>query len=340
MATKAFITGVAGHALTSDEQFFLREHDPWGLIVFARNIDTPDQVRALTASFRETVGRADAPVLVDQEGGRVQRLRPPHWTNYPSATAVCALYDTAPEKAHRAAWLMGRLHAFDLLPLGLTVNCLPVLDVPVAGSSNVIGDRAWGTEPEQVAKLGTAQAAGLMAGGVMPVMKHMPGHGRGMVDSHYDLPVVDASLEDLKARDFVPFCGQDHIKMAMTGHLIFTAIDPDNPATTSKAVLEDIMRSHMGFDGLIMTDDLSMNALSGDFADRCHASFAAGCDVVLHCNGEMEEMLAVAKATPALSGKALDRAQDALIGTGAADGLSEKDCREEFAELTAGFVAA
>ncbi|MEL6734738.1 MAG: beta-N-acetylhexosaminidase [Pseudomonadota bacterium] len=340
MTTKAFITGVAGHALTSEERSFLREHDPWGLIVFARNIDTPDQVRALTNSFRETVERADAPVLIDQEGGRVQRLRPPNWTNYPSATSVSALYDTEPEKARRAAWLMGRLHAFDLLPLGLTINCLPVLDVPVAGSSNVIGDRAWGTQPDQVAKLGAAQAAGLMAGGVMPVMKHMPGHGRGMVDSHYDLPVVDASMDELKARDFAPFCGQDAIKMAMTAHIIFTAIDSHNPATTSKSVVERVMRTHTGFDGLIMTDDLSMRALSGDFADRCHASFAAGCDVVLHCNGVMEEMLAVAKATPALAGRALERAKHALTAVGAADDLSETACREEFAELTAGLAVA
>lgn len=340
MTVKAFITGVSGQSLSADEVAFLREHRPWGLILFARNIETPEQVIALNASFRDAVERENAPVLVDQEGGRVQRLRPPHWTNYPAAASVAALYSVDRDAAMRAAWLMGRLHAFDLLPLGFTVDCLPVLDVPVEGSSNVIGDRAWGSEPEQVAALGRAQAAGLMAGGVMPVMKHMPGHGRGMVDSHLDLPVVDTPLDDLMNHDFAPFRDHSDIPMAMTGHLIFTALDADNPATTSKIVVDRIMRGHMGFDGLIMTDDLSMHALSGDFADRCHASFAAGCDVVLHCNGVMEEMLQVAQATPVLADKALERATSALTGVGLVDDVSENACRAEFDDLVSRLPSA
>jgi len=340
MTVKAFITGVSGQSLSADEVAFLREHRPWGLILFARNIDTPEQVIALNASFRDAVERENAPVLVDQEGGRVQRLRPPHWTNYPAAASVAALYSVDRDAAMRAAWLMGRLHAFDLLPLGFTVDCLPVLDVPVEGSSNVIGDRAWGNEPEQVAALGRAQAAGLMAGGVMPVMKHMPGHGRGMVDSHLDMPVVDTPLDDLMNHDFAPFRDHSDIPMAMTGHLIFTALDADNPATTSKIVVDRIMRGHMGFDGLIMTDDLSMHALSGDFADRCHASFAAGCDIVLHCNGVMEEMLQVAQATPVLADKALERATNALTGVGLVDDVSENACRAEFDDLVSRLPSA
>jgi beta-N-acetylhexosaminidase len=268
-------------------------------------------VRRLVDDLRDTVGRADAPVLIDQEGGRVQRLGPPHWRRYPPGAAYAAAGD--PEATTR---LGARLMAHDLRDLGITVDCLPVLDVPAPDGHEVIGDRAYGRTPEAVARLGRAAAEGLLAGGVLPVVKHMPGHGRAKADSHKALPVVTAGWDELEGRDFAPFKALADLPMAMSAHVVYTAIDPDRPATTSRAVLDRVIRGAIGFDGLVMTDDLSMQALSGGFDARAAAALDAGCDVVLHCNGDMDEMAAVVAGVRPLAGRSADRAQAALSRLG------------------------
>lgn len=311
MSTRAFISGCKGPALHDDERRFLSDAKPWGLILFKRNIGTPADVLALTTEFRALVGRSDAPVLIDQEGGRVQRMGPPHWAAYPAAARFEALPLDVARKTELVR-LSARLMAHDLKACGIDVDCLPVLDVPAPGGHNVIGDRAYGATPETVARLGGAAAAGLMAGGVLPVMKHVPGHGRAGADSHLELPTVSASLAELEAADFVPFQALAHLPMAMTAHVVYTAIDPSGPATTSRKVVEQIIRGAIGFDGLLMSDDLSMKALSGSFTDKCQALFAAGVDIALHCSGNLDEGREVAAATPFLTGKAEDRARAAL----------------------------
>ncbi len=333
MTAKAMIAGLSGLTLNDSERAFFNSENPWGFILFARNVDTPGQVTDLCASLRECVGRPDAPILVDQEGGRVQRLRAPHWEKYPAGASLGGIFQIDPEKGKRAAWLLSRLHAFDLLRLGITVDCLPVLDVPQPGGHDVIGDRALGATPDQVSALGLPACEGLMAGGVMPVIKHIPGHGRAMADSHKELPVVTTPRDELEATDFPPFAALSSMPMAMTAHVVYTALDADNPATTSPKIIDEVIRAQMGFDGLLMSDDVSMEALSGDFADRTRAIFAAGCDIVLHCNGEMAQTQAVASSTPVLADKALERATRALQGIGETDTSNEAACRAEFAEL-------
>jgi beta-N-acetylhexosaminidase len=327
--SKAMIMGLAGQALTAGEEAFFRRERPWGFILFARNVGEADALCALVQSLRECVGW-NAPVFIDQEGGRVQRLRPPLAPNYPPARAIGALHG---EAGRRAAWLLSRLHAFDLGRYGIDADCLPVLDVPVAGSHDVIGDRAYATAPEIVADLGEQAARGLLDGGVLPVIKHVPGHGRAFADSHKELPRVDAPLEALRSRDFVPFRALSAMPMAMTAHVVYTALDAAAPATTSSRVIADIIRGEIGFDGLLMSDDVSMKALSGDFGARTHAILAAGCDLVLHCNGDLAEMQAVAEATPSLQGKARQRADRALAMRGHADGAGEAELRREFAAM-------
>jgi len=265
----------------------------------------------------------------------VQRLRPPIAPNYPAAATLGEVYRSDPEAGLRAAWLMARLIAFDLARLGFSADCLPVLDVPVAGAHDVIGNRAYSDDPQAVAALGRAAADGLMAGGILPVMKHVPGHGRAGADSHQTLPRVDASLEELRSRDFAPFRALAHLPMAMTAHVVYTAIDPENPSTTSAPVIEEIVRGEIGFDGLLISDDVSMKALSGDYSARAAAILAAGCDLVLHCNGSMDEMRAVAKGTPELSGKSLARAAQALSARHAADTTEEEVARATFERLVA-----
>jgi beta-N-acetylhexosaminidase len=312
MATGAFIAGCAGLELTSAEVAFFRETQPWGLILFARNVDTPDQIKALTSSFRDIVGRADAPVLIDQEGGRVQRMRPPHWRTYPPGRAYAALYQQDPVAGLKAARAVYRLLAQDLAEAGINVDCVPVLDVPQPGSHEIIGDRAYGMTPEQVALLGRAAAQGLMDGGVLPVIKHIPGHGRAFADSHLELPVVDASRAELESVDFPPFAALADIPMAMTAHVVYSALDPDNCCTLSATVIGEVVRGQIGFDGLIMSDDLSMKALKGSFRERGERALAAGCDVLLHCNGNMAEMTEVAAAAGTLDGTSAERADRAL----------------------------
>jgi beta-N-acetylhexosaminidase len=329
MNPRAFITGTAGTSLSSEERAFLREADPWGLILFKRNVASPEQVRALVAEFRETIGRADAPVLIDQEGGRVQRLGPPHWRRYPPGIVYGDLYDRAPAEGLKAARLGARLIAHDLAALGITVDCLPLADVPVPGADAVIGDRAYGTSVDKVIAIAAAVADGLADGGVLPVLKHIPGHGRATADSHERLPVVDTTPAELAASDFAAFRGLSSLPLAMTAHVVFSAIDPLAPATTSVKMVGEVIRGEIGFDGLLMSDDVSMGALAGTLAERSRAAFAAGCDVVLHCNGRLDEMRAVAGVAPRLSGDPARRAAAALAARrGAAPFDADKGWRE------------
>jgi beta-N-acetylhexosaminidase len=312
MNTRAFITGVSGPELNGDEREFIRAQSPWGFILFRRNIETPAQVKHLIDELRKEVARPDAPVLIDQEGGRVQRLGPPHWPAYPAGAVFGRLYDIDPAHGLAAARLSARLIAGDLNDLGVSVNCLPLADVPVVGADAVIGDRAYGTEPNMVAAIARAIAEGLEEGGVLPVLKHIPGHGRATADTHLRLPVVDVSKEELERTDFAAFHPLAHLPMAMTAHVVFSALDPALPATTSATIVHQVIRGVIGFQGLLMSDDVSMNALAGSMSERTRAIFAAGCDMVLHCNGKLDEMREVARETPELSGKALERAARAL----------------------------
>ncbi|PWB93499.1 beta-N-acetylhexosaminidase [Methylosinus sporium] len=307
--TRAFICGCAGLALSQEEKSFLREARPWGAILFKRNVASREQLSALTAEIRAALG-TDAPILVDQEGGRVQRLGPPVWRAYPSAAAFERLGLPAEETAALVR-LGARLIAHDLREVGIDVDCLPVLDTPVDGSHNIIGDRAYSRSPAEIARLGRAAAEGLLDGGVLPVIKHIPGHGRARADSHLELPVVEASRAELEAQDFIPFRADADLPLGMTAHVVYRAIDPELPGTLSKAVIEEIIRGLIGFDGLLMTDDLSMKALSGGFRARAEGAIAAGCDVVLHCNGDLAEARAVAEGAGDLVGRALERARAA-----------------------------
>lgn len=330
--SKALILGCSGLVLTPEEKAFYRDHRPWGFILFGRNIGDAAQISELVASMRDCVGW-EAPVLIDQEGGRVQRIKPPLVQAYPNAAMLGELYGQDRERGLRAAWLMSRLHAFDLARFGITMDCLPVLDVPIQGASNVIGNRAYGFDPQMVSEMGQAAADGLKAGGMLPVMKHMPGHGRGMADSHHELPVVQARLDELEAHDFVPFRALRNEVCAMSCHVVFTAIDPDEPATTSAKVIERVIRGSIGFDGLLMSDDSSMNALRGTIGERAANIANNGCDIVLHCNGVMEEMQAVVQNVRTLSGRSAERAARALASIMPADGISEDAARAEFNAL-------
>ena len=325
---KAFVCGCQGFELDDDELKFFEETRPWGLILFRRNVDSPEQLDRLTRRFRNCVGRDNAPVLVDQEGGRVQRLTPPQWHSYPAAASFAERFGPGPE-AERVARLGGRLLGSDLRKNGFTIDCAPVLDTPVPGAHQVIGSRAFASDPDVVARLGRAFAEGLLAGGVLPVIKHMPGHGRAGADTHLELAVVSEPLSVLETTDFVPFRRLADLPIAMTAHVVFSAIDPHQPATTSKIVIERVMRGHIGFDGLLCTDDLSMEALKGSLGERASAAAAAGCEMLLHCNGKLDEARAVAAAAPLLLGRAAERAENALSLVAAhVSPPSEDDWRE------------
>ena len=299
-------------ALSAVERDFFRDARPWGFILFARNISDSAQVKALIDELRETVGDAAAPVLIDQEGGRVARLKPPHWNARLPAARFGALHAIHPEAGREATYLNARLIAHDLTQLGINVDCLPVLDVPVPGAHDIIGDRAFATDPATIIALGRSQIEGLMDGGVLPVMKHIPGHGRAGADSHLALPRVDTSIEELSASDFVTFRSLDQCPIAMTAHVVYESIDPQRPATTSPKVIRDVIRGEIGFEGLLMSDDLSMKALDGPLSVRAKAALFAGCDLALHCNGDMEEMRDVATEVKILDGAALKRSDHAL----------------------------
>jgi beta-N-acetylhexosaminidase len=307
----AAIFGCAGDVLTEVEEAFFRDVKPIGLILFARNCQAPEQVRILIQSWRDVVGSDDVLVSIDQEGGRVCRLGPPHWRSPPAAAEFGRLFDVDEDLGVEAARLNGQVVAAQLRELGINVDCVPVLDVPVAGAHDIIGDRAYAFDPDIIAVLGRATCDGLQAGGVLPVIKHIPGHGRATVDSHEALPVVSASREDLDRLDFAPFRTLAALPLAMTAHVVFTALDERRPATTSPAVIE-LIRNDIGFDGLLMTDDLSMKALPGSMEDRTRDSRAAGCDVVLHCNGEAGEMTAIAGCVGSLDAEGQSRLDRAL----------------------------
>jgi beta-N-acetylhexosaminidase len=312
MTIRAFITGISGTALSEAERAFIAAERPWGFILFKRNIADPAQVASLIGQLRDALGAPDAPVLIDQEGGRVQRLGPPNWPTYPAGAIFGRLYDIEPALGLSAARLSARLIADDLFRLGVSVDCLPLADVPVAGADAVIGDRAYGTNPTKVSAIARAVTDGLEQGGILPILKHIPGHGRATADTHFRLPTVDTSESELKATDFAAFQPLADLPMAMTAHVVFSAFDPAHPATTSATMIERVIRGLIGFQGLLMSDDVSMNALAGSIAERTQAIFAAGCDIVLHCNGNLDEMRDVAAQTPELAGKALQRAGAAL----------------------------
>jgi beta-N-acetylhexosaminidase len=333
MNSRAFITGVSGTELSAAEREFIRVERPWGFILFKRNIETPEQVSYLVRELRNSVGSPDAPVLIDQEGGRVQRFGPPHWPAYPAGALFGTLYDIDRGLGLTAARLSARLMAADLIDLGVTVDCLPLADVPVAGADAVIGNRAYGTEPGKVAAIARAVTEGLEQGGVLPVLKHIPGHGRATADTHFRLPEVDTSKAELERTDFAAFQPLANLPMAMTAHVVFSALDPAHPATTSATIIEQVIRGVIGFQGLLMSDDVSMNALAGSIAERTRAIVTAGCDMVLHCNGDLGEMRAVARDTPELSGMALKRAERALASRKAPLAFDRQAARAELDAL-------
>jgi beta-N-acetylhexosaminidase len=308
--------GLANHILTAEERAFFRATDPAGYILFARNIESPDQVRALTESLTDLAGRP-LPILIDQEGGRVARLRPPHWPAFPTGETFAQTYQRAPITAIEACRLNALALAALLRPLGITVNCLPLLDVRDPQGHDIIGDRALGEEPMQVSALGRATLDGLRQGGVCGVVKHIPGHGRAGADSHLELPVVTASKAALE-RDFEPFRRLAAAPMAMTAHVTYTALDPDQCATLSPAVI-DFIRTDIGFSGLLMSDDLGMKALQGDFGERAAAALSAGCDIALHCSGDMAEMQAIAAVLGEIGAAARHRLGAAMAWAGAGD---------------------
>jgi beta-N-acetylhexosaminidase len=336
---RAFITGLSGAAITPDERAFLSDAAPLGLIVFKRNIVDPEQLKALIDDFRELRG-VDAPVLIDQEGGRVQRMGPPSWPVYPPGAVYGEIYRHDTARGRRAAWLGARLIAADLEAVGITVDCLPLADVPVAGADKVIGDRAYGDTSQQVSALAVAVADGLMAGGVLPVVKHIPGHGRATADSHLRLPVVAADRNALEATDFAAFVPLKDAPFGMTAHVVFTALDPGLPATTSAIMISQVIRGLIGFSGALMSDDVSMGALAGPIAERVTQCLAAGCDLVLHCNGDLAEMREVAANCPELGGVALERTARALAARRVPQAIDPEAARAEFMELVSGRAGA
>ena len=308
MGQGAYILGCAGPRLTEEESRFFAEAQPWGFILFARNIEEPEQVRALTADLRGSVGR-NAPILIDQEGGRVQRMGPPHWRQHPPPLDLLSELDA--EMGQRAMWLRGRLIAEELQAIGIDVNCAPLADIATEATHPFLKNRCYGTDAETVLANAGAMAEGLLAGGVLPVLKHTPGHGRSVLDTHFELPRVDAPLAELERTDFAPFRALADLPIAMSAHLIFDALDPERPVTVS-AIGISYLRQALGITSFLMTDDISMNALGGTLADRTRAAIAAGCDAVLHCNGDLDEMHAVAEAAGALTAAAQSRADAAL----------------------------
>ena len=334
-APRAIILGCASEHLSSDERRFFGAADPVGFILFRRNCRSPDQVCELVAALRGAVGRSDAPILIDQEGGRVARLRPPSWRLYPSAARLGSLPDPQAEVAVR---LGARLIADDLRDLGITVDCLPVLDVPVDGADPVIGDRAYGNEPGRVTKLARAACHGLLESGVLPVVKHIPGHGRARVDSHHACPVVETETDELSRTDFAPFHALAAMPWAMSAHIVYRAIDMTAPATLSRRVISEVIRGVIGFDGVLLSDDLSMKALGGEIGGRARRALAAGCDLVLHCNGsarEMEEVVAAARPVSAETSARLARGET-LRRSSVATGFDRQEAEAQFDALLAG----
>ena len=311
---QAAIYGIEGFVLTDEERSFFAKAEPAGFILFRRNCDNQDQLLRLTDSLRALAGRDDLPILIDQEGGRVARMRPPVWPAFPPAEKFANLYRLAPSSAIEAVRSNARALGLMLQSCGVNVNALPLLDVRQEGASDIIGDRSLGSEPMQVAALGRAVLDGMASAGVVGIIKHIPGHGRALVDSHKELPVVTASAEELET-DLEPFERLASAPMGMTAHVVYEAWDPERPATLSPIVIHDIIRERIGFDGWLMSDDLGMEALQGDFGSRAAGVVAAGCDVALHCSGKMEEMVAVASAVPPMSTEGHERLSRAMALT-------------------------
>jgi len=311
---QAAIYGFEGLELTTDEHAFFRDTDPVGFILFRRNCESREQLQRLTDSLRDLTGRSDVPILIDQEGGRVARLRPPEWTAFPAAERFSDLYRLAPSSAIEAARANARAIGLMLRSAGVNVNALPLLDVRQEGASDIIGDRALGSEPMQVAALGRAVLDGLASAGVVGIVKHIPGHGRALVDSHHELPIVTASADELES-DLEPFERLSSAPMGMMAHVVYTAWDPDHPASQSPTVIDDIVRQRIGFDGFLMSDDSNMNALTGTQAERASACVVAGCDVALPCNGVLSDNIQIAKALPDISIEGTDRLARAMAGT-------------------------
>lgn len=334
MIAKSFIVGLAGPRLSRDERLFVADERPFGLILFKRNCREPSEIGDLVAGFRDAVGFA-APVLIDQEGGRVARLGPPHWPVFPPPRRFGELAARDEEAGRRAAWLGARLIADVLAPLGIDVDCYPLLDLPAPGGHDIIGDRAFSTEADLVAGLGRVACEGLLAGGVLPIVKHIPGHGRAAADSHQELPVVDTDADRLAATDFEPFRQLADMPIAMTAHVVYGALDAKAPATTSPRMIEEVIRGLIGFQGLLLSDDLGMSALSGTFSRRAGATFDAGADIALHCGGDLGEMREVAAASPELSGRARERALAALARRKAPQPLDAEAATAEFHALMA-----
>lgn len=326
----AAILGVLGTSLSADEKSLFRDINPYGYILFARNCESPDQIRRLIDELYSCTDRFRLPILIDQEGGRVARLKPPHWPEFPSARRLTQVKGNS----QRAVYLNARLIAQELVSLGITVDCAPLADIPVAGAHDIIGDRAYGDNVEAVISHARAMANGLLDGGIVPVLKHIPGHGRANADSHLELPVVDALLEDLRRTDFVPFAALNDLPMGMTAHVLYTAIDEKHLATVSPKAIS-LIRDEIGFDGLLMSDDLSMKAMTGDFTERTVATLDAGCDVVLHCNGDMAEMQAIAKGLRPLAGRSLQRATRAMQIPSTEAVFDAKEARVELADMLA-----
>jgi beta-N-acetylhexosaminidase len=331
--TAALITGLSGTALSANERAFYRDVCPAGVILFRRNVENASLVKALIDDVRTAIGRDDVLVLIDQEGGRVQRLRAPAASDLPPASAYASLYSSDPDLARSSAFSVARLVADELRGYGINTNCAPVLDVPVEGAHDIIGDRAFGVLPHQIIDIAGEVAKGLMAGGVVPVIKHIPGHGRATADSHHDLPVVSTSYGELSRSDFVPFKALAHMPAAMTAHVVYSDIDAAHPASTSEKVTRDIIRGDIGFDGLLMSDDLSMKALKGPMRARAEAVLQAGSDVALHCNGDMAEMRAAAEGVAKLAGAALARFDRAFAVTRKTEAFDPEEAKLRLTSL-------
>lgn len=329
----AIVYGCAGQSLSAEETAFFAKADPFGLILFRRNCNEPSQIIALIDSFRTAVGRPEAPVLIDQEGGRVQRLNPPHWDRLPPQRRIGLLAEQDEAAGLAAAHLLGRALAAQCAPLGVTVDCAPVVDLLLPGAHGVIGDRAFSADPALSAKLGRAVAEGLLAGGVMPIIKHIPGHGRALVDSHETLPVVDTDLANLDATDFAPFRALADLPMAMVAHVVYTAVDAAQPATVSTVLVETVLRGRLGFAGVLIADDIGMQALAGSLPERAAATLASGMDLTLHCSGILADMKAISQAVPAMGEAAWARWEAALARVPSAPPLA--DAHRLAAELDA-----
>jgi beta-N-acetylhexosaminidase len=328
LPANAVVFGCAGPRLGADERAFFADANPLGYILFARNCVEPAQIRELTAALRDSVGRPDAPILIDQEGGRIQRLNPPHWRAAPTAASLGALAARDRVAARDAVRLNAQLLGAELIALGIDVDCAPVLDIPVPGAHGIIGDRAFGTDPDLIGTLGRAACEGFLSVGVAPVIKHIPGHGRARADSHLELPTVETPLDVLAATDFAPFAANADAPYAMTAHVVFTALDPELPATLSEIVIEVTIRERIGFKGFLFSDDVGMKALAGPLADRARAALGAGCDAVLHCSGDFTEMRAIAPVVPPLSPTAQERfaaARRCMAAPAAFDAAAARD---------------